>query len=208
MPEDHCYICINTLVPPMPDAGDPLWDKAPKAELHEVVSGRTPFLATEFRLLRDDSQGALFLRFLAEDDEVRSTFRLDDECLYRQDVFELFIADGENEREYWEIEVSPYDLHFTGTVLYEGPGQLKLDMDRDIPGFMTRTVFHRENYLTGSVWRIPYAAFHHPPRAGAEWRANLFRIDHSRRGEELQAWQATGEANFHVPERFGRICFS
>ena len=208
MPVISRYDCQNLHVPSMPKAEDSLWDKAPKGELLEVVSGKTPFLATEFRFLRDDKQGALFLRFLAEDDEVRSTFRLNEECLYRQDVFELFIAEGETLREYREIEVSPYDLHFTGDVVYEGSGKLKLNMDWDIPGFLTRTCHQKEKNLTSSVWRLPYAAFRTAPRSGTEWRVNLFRIDHSRRGEELQAWQATGEANFHVPERFGQLFFT
>ncbi len=208
MTENNRYLCVDVSAPHMPDAADPIWETAKKGELLEVVSGRQPFLATEFRLVRDDSQEAFFLRFLAEDDEVHSTYRMHEETLYRQDVFELFIAEGESLSRYREIEVSPCDLHFTGDVDYRGPGDLKLDMDWDIPGFLTRTRHHREEYRTSSVWRLPYAAFSAKPKSGKSWRMNAFRIDHSRRGTELQAWQATGEKNFHVPDRFGFLQFA
>ena len=54
---------------------------------------------------------------------------------------------------------------------------------------------------------LPYAAFDRPPAPGTSWRFNVYRIDHSRRGIELMAWQATGEPNFHVPARFAFLDF-
>jgi hypothetical protein len=204
---DARYVCLNHLLPGLPEAGDPCWEKAAPAELLEVESGKHPFLHTEFRLLRDDSAQAFYLKITAEDDEVRSTYRMHDETLYRQDVFELFLADGGTLRQYREIEVSPFDVTFTGTINFKSEAQRVLNMDWDIPGFVTRTRFFRQDNLTVSVWKLPYAAFEQMPVPGSAWRFNVFRVDHSRRGEELQAWQTTGARNFHVPERFGWLDF-
>lgn len=84
---------------------------------------------------------------------------------------------------------------------------LKINLDWDIPGLQTFSRFHRAENRTASVWRVPYSAFDRPPQPGIPWRFNVYRIDHSRRGIELQAWQATGEPNFHVPARFAFLDF-
>ena len=207
MSASNRYTCNNVSLPDFPEADNPCWDKEPRGLLSDTVTGNTPFLLTEFRLLRSDTAGALFLRFKAEDDTVRSTFRLHEDCLYRQDVLEVFINEGDDMRRYREIEVSPYDMHFTAAVANLSPDDLKLDMDWDIPGFKTKTRFSKRENQTVSIWRIPYAAFTCSPKAGASWRFNAFRIDHSIRGVDLQAWQATGIANFHIPERFGYLDF-
>lgn len=205
MPKIATYSCFSLPMPHLPKATDPVWEKAPRGQLAEVESGREPFLATEFRILRDDAQQALFLRFQAQDDAVLSTYKMHQETLYTQDVFELFIADGNDLFHYKEIEVSPYDLHFTGKIAYEAEDKINLDMGWYIPGFETFTRFDPKALQTASVWRLPYAAFDRLPKGGDSWRFNVFRIDHSVRGEELQAWQPTGKRNFHVPEKFGAL---
>lgn len=202
------YACHNLSLPSFPQPQDPCWETAPVAALQEVESGQRPFLYTELRLLRDDAQGALFVRFVGEDDGIRSTYRLHDETLYTQDVFELFLADSDGLDHYKEIQVSPWDLTFTGTIDYPGDGRRLLDMRWDIPGMRTRTRYNREAHQTVSIWKLPYAAFAKAPAPGGSWRFNAFRIDHSARGEELQAWQHTGARNFHVPERFGWLDFT
>lgn len=201
------YPCINLNLPGLPGAADPAWDSAPPMELSEVESGRRPFLGTEFRLLRDDAARAFYLRIIAEDDLLVSTYRLDDETLYTQDVFELFIADSGTLAHYKEIEVSPYDVRFTGTINWLEDGRRLLDMGWDIPGFQTITRFQAQQHQTVSLWKLPYDGFARAPVPLESWRFNVFRVDHSARGEELQAWQATGARNFHVPERFGWLDF-
>jgi hypothetical protein len=207
MSELNHYTCQNLSLPAFPEASDPCWERAPRSILSDTVSGKTPFLLTEFRLLRSDTAQAFFLRFLAEDDIVQSTFRLHEECLYRQDVLEVFITEGGDMQRYKEIEVSPYDLHFTASVDYLSPNNFRLDMDWDIPCFITKTRYSKRESQTVSLWRIPYGAFSRSPQAGASWRFNAFRIDHSARGVDLQAWQTTGVPNFHIPERFGFLDF-
>jgi hypothetical protein len=202
------YACRNLRLAGFPSFDDPVWDQVPTGELAEVESGKRPFLHTEFQLFRDDAAAAFYLKLTAEDDEVHSTYRLQDETLYTQDVFEIFISDTGRLDRYREIEVSPFDVTFTGDIVFQKDGARVLDMDWDLPGFVTVTRHFRKEHRTLSIWRLPYAGFAAPPEPGKPWRFNVFRVDHSRRGEELQAWQPTGARNFHVPERFAWLDFT
>lgn len=204
---DVRYACYNHLLAGFPSFDDPVWDKVPREELAEVESGKRPFLHTEFQLFRDDAAKAFYLKITAEDDEVHSTYRLNDETLYTQDVFEMFISDTARLDRYREIEVSPFDVTFTGDIRFMKDGTRALDMDWDLPGFVTVTRHVRADHETLSIWKMPYGAFAAPPAPGKPWRFNVFRVDHSRRGEELQAWQPIGARNFHVPERFAWLDF-
>lgn len=201
------YACCNHALKGFPSFEDPVWNKAPKGELLEVKSGKRPFLHTEFQLIRDDAAQAFYMKITAEDDELHSTYRLQDETLYTQDVFELFISETGSLKRYREIEVSPFDVTFTGTITFLEDGSRHLDMDWDLPGFVTVTRHFRKEHRTLAIWKMPYAAFDNPPKPGQPWRFNVFRVDHSRRGEELQAWQHTGARNFHIPERFAWLDF-
>lgn len=201
------YRCKNLRLPMMMEGFDPLWEEAQAAHLVDVETGKNPFLSTEFRILRDDEQQALFVRFLGEDDQVVSTYRMHQEPLYRQDVFELFMLDGADPLHYKEIEVSPYDRRFTGKIIYQTDTKRKLDMGWEIPGFITRTQYDPKALQIVSVWKMPYAGFAGSPEAGTSWRFNAFRVDHSLRGEDLQAWQPTGKRNFHIPKVFGELVF-
>ncbi|HSK68344.1 MAG TPA: carbohydrate-binding family 9-like protein [Candidatus Limnocylindria bacterium] len=202
------YPCTNARLPGFPEADDPAWEGAARAQLADTVTGGIPFLLTEFRALRDDAAGMMYVRFLAEDDAVAATFRLDDECLWKQDVFEMFIGTGDDPGAYVELEASPYDVRFTGEIRGGGTPQRTLDMDLEVPGFMTKTRYYPQKSQTVSVWRIPYSAFAHGRRPGEGIRVNLFRVDYSGRGVDLQAWQPTGKRDFHVPEKFGYFDFT
>lgn len=201
------YPCYNLATNGAPGADDACWEKAPAAELKHVITGRRPFLSTEFRVIRDDKARALYVRILAEDDGIKSTYRLDDEPIYTQDVFEMFISDAGRLDFYREIEVSPYDVTFCGNITFPPESDFVLDMDWETPGFSTLTRYRRDALQTASLWVLPYAIFQNPPKAGTAWPVNFFRIDHSVRGEELQAWQPTGEPNFHKPRFFGLLDF-
>jgi hypothetical protein len=59
---------------------------------------------------------------------------------------------------------------------------------------------------------IPFAecptAPHIPPRHGDRWRANFYRIDRAKDGDEFTAWSPTGAIQYHTPARFGYLLFS
>ncbi len=201
------YPCHNLSLQTPPGHDDALWEKVPAQSLCDVVTGEVPFLATSFQIFRDDKLELLFVRFQGEDDAIHSSFRLLDEPLYREDVFELFLAEEGGLQRYKELEVSPWDVHFDGQISYLSDGSRHLDCGWDVQTWHSDTRHDkRKNRLT-SLWTLPYAAFAARPAPGNSWRFNAFRIDHSVRGISLQAWQETGEANFHVPDRFGYLDF-
>jgi len=200
--EQYRYRCLNIQSGqqgPLPSQ----WEKAPKAALCDVVTGGSPRFPTVFQWLRDDGQGMLYLRFEGKAQGRHSTFRLHDEPLWKQDVFELFLCDEGRLDAYRELESSPWDLRFDGRISYDKQGNRSLDMSWDAEGWVSETSFDKESGLLVSVWKLPYAALAAAPREGGFWRFGVFRVA----GEELQAWQMTGEANFHVPERFGWLDF-
>ncbi|MDO5022729.1 MAG: carbohydrate-binding family 9-like protein [Eubacteriales bacterium] len=199
--------CKNIETSKFPAAADKIWSNLESNELVDVQTGDKPFLTTTVRCFRDDTIQKLFFKFVGEDDNVLSYFRFKDEPLYKQDVFELFIADSLDTSKYIELEVSPHNVKFDGLISYSKNGERKLDMSFDILDWETFTVFDKKKSKTTSVWSIPYSAFKNPPKVGDRWRLNAFRIDHSIRGVSYQAWQKTGEINFHVPEAFGYLHF-
>ncbi len=204
---DNKISCKNIATSSFPMAEDEVWRNLESVEFVDVKTGEHPFLSTSLRCFRDDAAKKLFFLFKGEDDNIFSYFRLKDEPLYQQDVFELFIASSNDTSRYIELEVSPHDVKFDGLISFSKDGSRKLDMSFDIPEWQTVTRFNKPKNRITSVWSIPYSAFNQVPKAGTAWRFNAFRIDHSVRGVSYQAWRKTGEINFHIPEFFGYLCF-
>lgn len=192
----------------MPSQHDPIWRDVPEARLTDVVTGRPAALATAFQMYRDAAREAFYLRFSCDDEGITSNFTMHDEPLYRQDVVELFIADEGRLDRYKELQTSPWDRRFSGLISYTKEGERQLDMSWEAEGWRTMSRFDKAERRMNSVWMLPFSVFSAPPVPGGSWRFNAFRIDHGANGRELTAWQPTGEANFHVPERFGYLVFS
>lgn len=203
MTDSARYPCFPVHLSLTPGFEDEVWDKAPRAALCDVVTGKPPLLPTSFQWLRDDGQGCFYIRFEGKASERRSTFRLHDEPLWKQDVFELFLCDEARMDAYKEMQSSPWDVRFDGRISYDEKGRRHLDMSWDAMGWTTRTGFDKGSGRLISIWTLPYGALENKPKSGSSWRFGVFRVA----GEELQAWQMTGAANFHVPERFGYLDF-
>lgn len=203
MKQGNRYPCKDIGSGHTPGPDEALWKQAPKAELVDVVTGETPALSTFFQCLRSDGQGCLYLRFEGKSEGRHSTFRLHDEPLWKQDVFELFICDEGRLDRYRELQSSPWDVRFDGNIRYDEKGERHLDVSWDAEAWTSETVYDRKTGRLITVWKLPYEVFESKPKAGESWRMGVFRVA----GEELQAWQMTGKANFHVPARFGYLDF-
>ncbi len=197
------YPCFPVSLSLAPEFEDEAWDKAPHAALCDVVTGQSPLLSTSFQWLRDDGQGRFYIRFEGVAAQRHSTFRLHDEPLWKQDVFELFLCDEGRLDAYKEMQSSPWDVRFDGRIHYDEKGKRHLDMSWDALEWTTHTRFDKDSEKLISIWTLPYGALENKPKSGSSWRFGVFRIA----GEELQAWQMTGASNFHVPERFGYLDF-
>jgi hypothetical protein len=172
------------------------------APLHLTNSadGRPPRLATAIRVGARD--GALLVRFDGRDRGVVATLTGRDDPLWKEDVFEVFLAPADPPTVYYEFEVNPLGALFDARV--ESPEgrreSMKVDVSWNCPGFSARV--RRREGAWSAVLRIPLAPM--APGGALSWRANFYRID---RGDtdEYSAWSPTGAdpPDFHRPDRFG-----
>lgn len=126
--------------------------------------------------------------------------------LWERDVCEIFIAPDASEPErYFEFEAAP-----TGEWLDLAIHQMPHARETDWQYLSGMTAAAR--ILEGRIqvaMRVPWEAFPHRPRAGATWRANLFRCVGAGSERGYLAWRPTRteQPNFHVPEAFGWLYF-
>jgi hypothetical protein len=189
---------------PSLDPTDRLVALAP-LKLRDARTGGSPRVSTSIRAgLRG---GALCVRFDGRDDGVVATHRGRDAPLWEEDVFEVFLAPGEDPpRVYFELQVNPLGALFDARV--DSPelrrGSMRVATSWDCPGLSARADAREARW--SALLTIPLA-----PLCGGEipptWRANFYRIDRGAPGkpDEFTAWSPTfsDPPDFHVPERFG-----
>jgi hypothetical protein len=132
-----------------------------------------------------------------------ATFAARDDPLWKEDVFEVFLAPREPPRLYFEFEVNPLGTLFDARV--ESPelarSSMRVETAWDCPGFEARVT--RRAGRWSAMLRIPLDSVS-LGSLPARLRANFCRID---RGlvDEYSAWSPTfaDPADFHVPQRFG-----
>ncbi len=194
------------------ELAEPVWQTAPPALLEYSArdASARPELTTTFRALW--SGAFLYLAFECPytkltvfDLPAAGTERYDMEkkgvSLWDRDVVEAFIAsDPKNLRRYAEFQVAPTNE--------------KLDLLLDLPrrdfawssGFESAIKLDKKARRWICEMRIPTKALSDvSPKAGAQWRLNLFRSD--RANNAYLALNPTLSGSFHVPERFGVLEF-
>jgi hypothetical protein len=173
----------------------------PPQRLRDARTGAAPRLATAVRVgLR---AGALCVRFDGRDAGVVATLTERDDPLWKEDVFEVFLAAGDPPRRYFEFEVNPLGALFDARV--DSPelsrASLRVDAAWDCPGLVARVTLRPGRW--SALMTIPLAPLFEGA-APARLRANFYRIDRGH-PDEFTAWSPTlaDPADFHVPERFG-----
>lgn len=207
MEESAHYLCPNAALKETPAAHDPAWDIAQKASLADAVTGDAPVRLTTFQILRDDRQAKIFVRFQKEADQVYSNFKIHDEPLWKQEVFELFVCDDNHLETYKELQSSPWDVLFDGIISYDKQGKRHLNVSWHAAGWESVSHFDKNNGRLTTVWSIPYDAFDTKPKAGISWRLGVFAVNQNGESQDLLSWQKLGRPNFHLPERFGYLDF-
>ncbi|MCC3376548.1 carbohydrate-binding family 9-like protein [Cohnella sp. REN36] len=186
------------------------WAGAEEAHLVETSSGGAPAQSTRVKLLWDDRW--LYAAFRCEDREVQATYTQFNDRLYEEDVVELFVSPDGDLRRYLEFEINPLNavLHYAIFNDLQGNILPYASLDNRVVSAVRRD---EERLLTDYEAAIPLSEFvsapHLPPKAGDEWRMNLYRIDRIP-GEPpaFSAWSPTGRPNFHLPQAFGRLVFA
>jgi hypothetical protein len=173
----------------------------PPIRLTDARTGACPRLSTAVRV---GLRGAkLCVRFDGRDDGVVATYRERDAPLWKEDVFEVFLAAEDPPRRYFEFEVNPLGALFDARVESPELSRVSMHVDTtwDCAGLEARVTCRPDRW--SALLTIPLASLCDGLRP-SHFRANFFRID---RGaiDEFTAWSPAGTdpADFHVPERFG-----
>ena len=191
------------------------------ADAASVEWGPEPY-PTRFRALWSDK--GLFLRFDASDPSSWHTMTRRDEHLWDEEVVEIFIDPDRSGRDYYELEISPANVVCDLRMISPWPNK-KGDIDWNLAGLETR-VRARDPAAGAPGWTatalLPWAGLRvlpsaHgvavPPKAGAAWRFNAFRIERPG-GKALPEKDAVFAAlsppsaeSFHDPSVFRDLVF-
>lgn len=186
---------------------DAVWSAATPMTLLDSLEGEPVAPASTLQLAWDDA--ALYAAARFDDDDVWSEYEAHDDKLWEQEAFELFLLGRGDRRRYLELQVSPrgvtFDAKFEryrrGDEAWDGQWQAAVKVDG--------TVARRDDRDRG--WSVEVAVpwseicAHTetpcPPRAGASFRINAFRLDRPRRGPAIaQSLSPTRVSDFHAPE--------
>jgi hypothetical protein len=193
------------------DFDNPIWEQCQLVRIERYWSGEPAMDSRHAEARVCWSSEALHVRFVGRQKEplvVSDNPRKDRKTLglWDRDVCEIFLApDPAEPWRYFEFEAAPtgewVDLGIT--VL---PSGRETDWDY-ASGFTTAAKLEGEQLLVGM--RIPWSEAIPKPKAGEEWRVNVFRCAGPEAPERYLAWRPTrtGEPNFHVPEAFGVLHF-
>jgi alpha-galactosidase len=168
-------------------------------------SNADPARQTEVRVLWTSK--TLYLRFECR---YRELFVFDDsdpsgrrDHLWDRDVAEAFLQpDPSRTRYYREFEIAPNGMWIDLDIF---PGGLS-----DLRSGLVRSVWRDGAKRTWSAeLAIPMKSLTESFDPAAIWRVNFYRVEGSREPRFYSAWRATGtpQANFHVPEAFGKLRF-
>lgn len=191
------------------------WERATSTGYFRRYDGDGPAdPRTLAKFLWDDTH--LYIAFVAEDDDIWTTYTQHDDPLYKEECVEVMIdADGSGQT-YFEFQVNAanagYDASFesrrTGRDLAWNSG---MRHGVHVEGTLNKRD-DRDNRWTVEI-AIPLSAIRDaaniPPKAGDLWRLNVYRLEKPREGGTRGSmWSPTLVGDFHVLERFGVIEFS
>jgi hypothetical protein len=161
----------------------------------------------------------LYVLMEASDRTLTATMNEDFMDLWKEDVFEVFLWTDERYPVYFEYEISPLNRelaivvpNFGGQFLgwrpwhYEG--------DRLTRRATTTIDGPKQPQASIKGWRaevfIPYQLLRPlqnvPPKPGARWRANFYRMDYDEGKRTQWEWAPVG-TTFHEYEKFGDLVF-
>ena len=194
----------------------PAWKAAAWVPLRKREPHNHPY-DTRIKVLYSDT--GLYLLMDATDARLTATMTEDFMELWHEDVFEAFLWTDERHPVYFEYQISPLNRelvilvpNFGGQFLGWQPWQY--EGDRRVRKGTTIRGGPREPHASIGGWRaevfIPYALLRPlqnvPPKPGARWRANFYRMDHDEGKRTQWEWAPVGPS-FHEYEKFGELVF-
>jgi hypothetical protein len=192
------------------------WKKAPWEPLQLRTTDGRPY-QTRVKMLY--SPTGLYVMMEAEDRVITATINEDFLDLWKEDVFEFFLWPDERYPVYFEYEISPLGLelpilipNFGGEFLGWRPwhyeGKRKTQKATTVTGGPKQSGA-RVTGWTAEVF-VPYDLLkplkNVPPRPGARWRANFYRMDYDEGKTTSWDWARVGPS-FHEFDKFGTLVF-
>ena len=218
------HTCVRASGPIRVDGklDEPAWAEAGRAALAHCFVTRqgVPPLATTARLLWDDAN--LYVAFECEDTDAFGREASRDSELWEEEVVEVYVDPEGDGKDYLEFEVNPrnaiIDLKIPSAEQVKGKNYMRF-RTWNAEGWKTAvqvngTVDNRDDTDRGwtAEMAIPLSDLAQadalPPRPGATWRVQLYRIERAKSlGDKpmFAAWSPTEK--FHDPTRFGLLVF-
>lgn len=175
--------------------------------------------STSARVLWNDE--AFFVGFDVNDDFLQNTLTGRDAHLWGQDCVEIMVDPDGDERNYFELQVSPtgevFDTFYDSRRVPQpiGHADWNAQIETRVAARGTPNDDSDDQGYSVEI-RIPWSSFRYgsspamaAPPAGATWRLNFYVMDTRRGGgQRAVGWSPPLEGDFHVPARFGRIRFA
>jgi predicted TIM-barrel fold metal-dependent hydrolase len=193
------------------------WAKAEWEPLRKRTEKGLPY-ETKVKVLH--SKKGLYVLMQATDKKLTATMTEDQQNLWTEDVFEVFVWPDERDPVYFEYEISPLNKELT--ILCPNLGDKFLGW---LPwhyggGRKTRKATSAiggelKSGAAVSGWKaevfLPYELLvplrNVPPKAGTKWRADFYRMDYDDKSV-TSAWDwARVGPSFHEYRKFGTLVF-
>ena len=196
---------------------DAVWTGASSVSLVNTMTGVPEPPKTAVKTAWDEEN--LYIAYVVDDDYLRSSFTQDDDHLWEQDCVEVMVDPDGDEKNYFELQVSPANKHFD--TRYESRRTPRpyghIDFNSGLKsGVSVRGTLNDEEADEGYTVElaIPWTAFamgepkHEKPTANSTWRLNFFVLDaRSEHDQRAVGWSPPRVGDFHVPRRFGMVVF-
>jgi hypothetical protein len=183
------------------------WQLLPERKISGAV------YQTKLKLLYSDS--GIYCLYFCEDKKLTATLKEDFLDLFNEDVVEAFFWTDETIPLYFEYELSPLNFelpilvpnmkgNFLGWRPWHYEGNRRTKHETHITRNDGQVVSWTAEFFIPFTLLKPMTNV--PPRKGARWRANFYRIDYDS-GVSAWAWRPT-RTNFHDYEKFGTLLFN
>ena len=202
--------------PPVIDGafeGEAAWSGAVQLDaFSNTLTGAVAPRATKVLLMWDDA--ALYVAMKADDDYLQSKYTKNDEELWHEDAFEMFLDPGGDKKDYYEIQVSPAGLVFDSYL----PRYRKNDNAWSSGAAAAAKVNGKLNDGEGGdkgwtaelaiSWKSLDKSGGVPPADAKGFKANFFRVDAVSGKTEYSAWSPPLRGDFHALDRFREIALT
>ena len=194
----------------------PPWQKVAWTPLRRRQPDGAPY-ETRFKAVY--SATGIYFLIDGGDRTLTATMAEDFMDLWNEDVFEVFLWTDERNPLYLEYEISPLNRelpilvpNFGGQFLGWRPWHY--EKDRAIRKATSVSGGTKQSGAAIQGWRaeffIPYALLRPlqnvPPKPGARWRINVYRMDYDGGKRTQWDWAPVGDS-FHEFEKFGELLF-